>query len=169
MLKFDIGSLEGRKEFDLELRGTDLSFDKGMKIEDGMKIHLVFTKEKNDSVIIEGSINGNLITACSRCLEEFVNTIDTSFIYMFRDRKSFTEDDKDSDVIMFENNEIDLEPLLKETIILELPMKPLCADDCRGLCPACGVNLNKEGCDCEKKVKISPFDRLDGLKIKKTE
>jgi len=54
----------------------------------------------------------------------------------------------DMDTAFYENDEIDLGQLMQEQFYLALPMKPLCKDDCKGLCPNCGTNLNKATCDC---------------------
>ena len=56
------------------------------------------------------------------------------------------------DTAFYENDEIDLGQLMQEQFYLALPMKPLCKDDCKGLCPNCGTNLNKATCDCNTHV-----------------
>ena len=166
MFTFDISSFEGRNEFDLELKGTDLSFDKGVVIEDGMKVSLVFTKDKKDTIIIEVKIRGNVISSCSRCLESYKSRVDTAFAAIYKDKKSFTEEDEQSEVKQYENNNIDVTDYLRETLILELPMKPLCGEGCKGLCPVCGTNLNKDNCGCKKEIKLNRFEELDKLKLK---
>jgi uncharacterized protein len=60
--------------------------------------------------------------------------------------REVTEDDLDTSV--YRDDQIDLNELLREQFYLELPMKPLCGDECRGLCPQCGTNLNTATCSC---------------------
>ena len=60
---------------------------------------------------------------------------------------------------------VDLESLLREQIILMLPLKPLCDENCKGLCPHCGANLNREKCTCKTDAVDSPFAQLAKLKI----
>ena len=60
---------------------------------------------------------------------------------------------------------MDLEAIIREQIILMVPLKPLCREDCRGLCPNCGANLNLESCDCKTDKSDSPFAQLAKLKI----
>ncbi|MBM4294554.1 MAG: DUF177 domain-containing protein, partial [Deltaproteobacteria bacterium] len=61
--------------------------------------------------------------------------------------EELTAADLDVDFISGEN--IDLQGIVREQIILSMPLKPLCHEDCRGLCPGCGANLNREACTCE--------------------
>ena len=168
MFKFDISSFEGRKEFDLELKSTELSLDKGIIVEDGMKINLVFTKDKINTIIIEGKIKGNVISSCGRCLETYISPVDTSFAAIYKDKKSFTKEDEESEIRQYENNNIDITDDLKETFILELPMKPFCGEECKGLCPVCGKNLNNENCDCKKDIKLNRIEELDNIRLKDT-
>jgi uncharacterized protein len=57
--------------------------------------------------------------------------------------------DEDFSAAFYDNDEIDLEQLMRERFEMSLPMKPLCSEDCRGLCPVCGTNLNRGSCDCK--------------------
>jgi hypothetical protein len=90
-------------------------------------------------------------------------------ITVYKDKSSYTDEDKDNDINQFENNEIDLCDYLRETLLIEIPMKPLHSEDCKGICPVCGINKNEENCDCQMELKHNPFDKLDELKLKKKE
>ena len=81
---------------------------------------------------------------CSRCLDAFDQAIATQFteLYAF-DERSTTE----AHLLVPSNHQIDLSPLVREYMILDLPMNPLCRKDCEGLCPVCGINRNHESCD----------------------
>jgi len=57
--------------------------------------------------------------------------------------------DEDEDAYPLSGDELDLEPLARDAVLLELPLAPLCAPDCRGLCPQCGTNWNVASCDCQ--------------------
>jgi uncharacterized protein len=82
-------------------------------------------------------------TECVRCLTNFAQSLDADFteLYAFTPR-SVTE----SNLILPEDGKIDLEPLLREYMLLSMPIKPLCKPDCKGLCPVCGENLNVVAC-----------------------
>lgn len=90
-----------------------------------------------DSFVFTGSLQGNIRLECSRCLEPFALTIDIELK---------TEIEK-SEIDNLE--QVDLTPVIKENILLAIPIKPLCSEDCQGLCPRCGQNLNKGQCDCD--------------------
>jgi uncharacterized protein len=94
-----------------------------------------------------------------RCLETFLQPLKWSFtdLYAF-DKRSISE----SNLLVPENGQIDLEPLLREYALLEFPISPVCKPDCKGLCPLCGENLNKT--DCGHRLESdSPFAALKDL------
>ena len=104
-----------------------------------------------------GSLRTTLELACSRCLEPFPWEIDASLdlIYLPATENvgegeiEVREDDLTS--AFYRDNQIDLGQLMREQFYLSLPMKPLCRDMCRGLCPECGMNLNRETCSCVRR------------------
>jgi uncharacterized protein len=59
-------------------------------------------------------------------------------------------EEDDLSTAFYDNDEIDLGQLMREQFYLSIPMKPLCGDDCRGLCPICGTNLNRGACECKR-------------------
>ena len=78
-------------------------------------------------------------------------------------KEELSPDDLDLDY--YTGEIVDLESILREQIILMLPLKPLCDETCKGLCPHCGANLNHETCTCSTDAVDSPFARLAKLKI----
>jgi uncharacterized protein len=161
MFKINLASFDVRKEFFFEVDKSEISFEKGIELEGVMKLELTLTKDKDTTVIIEGRMDGIIKTTCSRCLEGYTAPVAVGFAVIFKDKKAMTDDDRDSGVYGYANHEIDLYPYLRETMILEFPVKPLCRDDCRGLCPVCGKNLNNETCGHEIKETFNPFSGLD--------
>ena len=73
--------------------------------------------------------------------------------------------DDELDLSVYEGDEIDLAPLLREQIILALPTRPLCDEHCKGLCPSCGVNLNLESCRCAATAGDPRLAVLRNIKI----
>ena len=70
----------------------------------------------------------------------------------------------DEEAYLIENDAVDLAPLARDAILLDLPLAPLCREECRGLCPECGIDRNEESCDCS--APIDPrWATLDGLRI----
>lgn len=91
-------------------------------------------------ILVHGEFQGNAPVECVRCLTDFRQPLHAQFdeLYAF-DKRSITE----SGLILPEDANIDLEPLVREYLLIEMPISPLCKPDCRGLCPICGQNLNE--------------------------
>ncbi len=110
-------------------------------------------------LLLQGEFTAKAELECVRCLEKFFQPLKWSFtdLYAF-DKRSVTE----SNLIVPESGQIDLEPLLREYALLEFPISPVCRPDCKGLCPVCGENLNKT--DCGHRLESdSPFSALKDL------
>ncbi len=93
---------------------------------------------------VTGTIGGVASLVCTRCLEGFIRPVTIPFGQTYR------EDDgqADPDAIDFHGDEIDLAEPVREALIMAEPLKALCREDCRGLCPRCGVNRNETPCAC---------------------
>lgn len=109
-------------------------------------------------LLVQAKFNSSVAEECVRCLSEFSQPLHTEFseLYAFN-RKSITE----SGLILPEDGHIDLNPLVREFLLLEVPINPLCRADCKGLCPVCGNNLNETQCNHETN---SGDNRLEKLK-----
>lgn len=119
-------------------------------------VRLVFDLHKDKETFhLVGRVEGTLETSCSRCLEPYQILVDAPFDLRYQPRKADAGggereiDPDDIDTAYYENDELDLGQLILEQFYLSLPMKPLCGDDCRGLCSNCGTNLNKASCRCD--------------------
>jgi uncharacterized protein len=101
-----------------------------------------------------GTVRTELELPCSRCLEPFRFPVDGEFDLRYLPQPEASPDEErevaeeDLETSFYRNEEIDLNELLREQFYLALPMKPLCRDECKGLCPQCGTNLNAGTCDC---------------------
>lgn len=161
MLKINITTFDFKKEFLIELKNSDINIEKSIIIDDFLKIFVVLTKEKESLVIAQGNISGAIRMVCSRCLEEFKNPINSNFVAMFKKKQLMKKEDVETDVFPYENNIIDLFDLIRQTVIMEIPMKPLCKNDCAGLCSVCGKNLNREKCNCKLQNIFNPFKDIN--------
>lgn len=101
---------------------------------------------------------------CDRCLELFDRPLEFNFELLFRSGKDKLETDEE-DVINLpaETVEVDLTERIIENLILEIPMKILCKDDCKGICPKCGANLNQETCQCSEQPADPRWEKLRDL------
>lgn len=109
-----------------------------------------------DIISVDLILNTELQLTCSRCLEKFNYPLEFEIHEKFS-----TENVEDDDVIFLENDKLDITELVENSIIMALPIKKLCKEDCKGLCQKCGTNLNIHTCDCESQ-DIDP--RLAKLK-----
>ena len=110
-------------------------------------------------LIVQGTFSGKTILECVRCLTDFDQQLKWEFSELFAFKK---ENVTESGLIVPEDAHIDLEPLLREFALLEFPIKPICRDDCQGLCMECGQNLNEKDCGHKPEVD-SPFLALKEL------
>ncbi len=101
-----------------------------------------------DDVHIEATVTGTLEATCPRCLEEFRAALERRFVFVWRKGEPESEDDDDAGVGHYAGDEIDLAPLAVEQALLEIGGTMPCREDCKGLCPGCGVNRNQEVCRC---------------------
>jgi uncharacterized protein len=122
---------------------------------DGQQFHLV------------GGVKATLDLSCGRCLEDFRFPVDSSFDVLYLPHAQNTGEgeveveDDDLTTAYYRDDQIDLAQLVREQFYLAVPMKPLCREDCQGLCPHCGTNLNTGSCDCRTEW-MDP--RLESLK-----
>lgn len=96
-----------------------------------------------EGVLVTGSATADLDGECVRCLDPIVDALDVRFqeLYVYDDNTDFAVDEEDDDISMLEDDLLDLEPLLRDAVVLALPFQPLCRDDCPGLCTECGAQL----------------------------
>jgi uncharacterized protein len=140
-----------RLEFSLSKEELNISELEGMVL-----CRFVLTKSKK-KVRIKGDVSYKFNITCARCLEvvpkEFYERVDCIFE---RGSPYSTEaveielTKRDTEKYYYAGDEIDITPLVRDTILLAVPIKPLCKPDCRGLCPHCGKNLNEGDCECKK-------------------
>jgi uncharacterized protein len=131
-------------------------------------VELRFKVQKDkDRYRLVGALKALLELPCSRCLEPFQLPVDSSFDIRYLpqsqntgEAESEVEEDDLSDAF-YRDEQIDLRQLMEEQLYLALPMKPLHSEDCKGLCPNCGANLNESTCQCQVRWEDP---RLAGLK-----
>ena len=117
-----------------------------------------------------GAVRTTLELPCGRCLEPYTAPVDQAFDLRYHPRTLNTGEgereleDDDLTTAFYENDEIDLGHLMQEQFYLSLPMKPLCRDDCKGLCVVCGTNLNLETCGCKRDWEDPRLAVLKALK-----
>jgi len=108
-------------------------------------------------VKMDGHLKVDYKVKCSRCLKDIQSSLEAELKEEFA-QEGQTEDD---DIYVYSDKVIVLDKVLKDNIILNLPAKQICKEDCKGLCPKCGIDLNIGRCNCNEE-KIDP--RMEALK-----
>lgn len=121
-------------------------------------VHVELTlRSSNDGIAVSGTVSADWATVCRRCLTEVSGHAvgDVDELYQI--------DQTDPDAYVIENGQLDLVPLVRETILLELDLERVCRDDCAGLCPVCGVDRNTTECTCDATVTDDRWSALEGF------
>lgn len=146
--------------------------DKNCCISGKIQGDIAVTREY-DNIRVTGRVTAPLALSCSRCLADFTSFVDTSFTIIFRKEAatiSLAEDELElgeMDLLSstYSGDEIDLTHEIEEQVAMEIPLKPLCDDDCRGLCHECGMDLNTSSCSCSKESAGLTFSALKDFKV----
>ncbi len=116
-----------------------------------------------EGVLVTGPVSGEVVCRCARCLTEFETSVDVELCELFAGPGHLGEEE---DVYRVAGEEIDLEPMLRDELTLALPLKPLCRDDCKGLCARCGRELNRGACDCTDDEMDPRWAALEAVRAK---
>lgn len=171
-MRLDISQLRQRETvIDRTIPPGECPASDDFRVAAPVALHLLVRKD-DGRVRLEGRVSARLSVPCSRCLEPFDVPVDSPFDLRYvpqvtlaasgakdHDDNEIGEDDLST--APYDGESIDLGQVLEEQFYLALPMKPLCRDDCRGLCPACGTNLNLQSCSCDT-TWVDP--RMDALR-----
>lgn len=138
-------------------------------------------RQQESAITVAGTVEGTVVRQCVRCLTDYEDPL---FLTVYADylrqveaasrpgassrraeqkskarEQGPTEEDADEqdEIYHYQGDHLDLTPMLREQIILVAPMQPLCREDCAGLCPRCGQDLNDGRCACEPEAIKSPF------------
>ena len=164
---------------DIPPEGLDVAFvdKKGDLIRDVFSIQRpikakVFLQRWGVAVKVTGEVETELLLPCDRCLEPFsfpvserINVLLEPLATLSRFKEEVRLTKEDLDVIFFDGETIEVDEIVREQILLAVPMRQLCHEGCQGLCPVCGQNLNVAKCSCKREVKDSPFAILKKLVV----
>lgn len=158
LLKINVGfivhqSIGYYRDFDFDIPSISLEPDFVLN-KLGGSIRITRTPQ---GLLLEAKMKAATPAECVRCLETFSQSLDVEFseLYAF-DRRSVTE----SGLILPENGYINLAPVLREFMLLDIPIQALCKEDCKGLCLECGTNLNLSTCEHSTAQNDNFFDTL---------
>jgi uncharacterized protein len=126
-----------------------------------------------DHVRVSGQVDADIRLSCSRCCADYDDRLSSTFV-LFYTRAQVGESVEDEEIelsetdlvsVTYQGDEINLTPEIDEQIVMELPLKPLCLEECRGLCSTCGTDLNVADCGCRREAPSLNFGALKDLKI----
>lgn len=169
MLTINLGRLDREGSVQVEAavppddplwEGTKLAFD------GPVHVRATASLAGSGEVVVRGSVEATLLQACRRCLEPVRMAVDEELILVYspRDELGTTENDPEMRVVEVGQSEVDLAAAVREELMLDLARYLVCREDCRGLCPRCGVNRNEEECDCTLEEPDPRWDALRALK-----
>jgi uncharacterized protein len=130
----------------------DLGIEGVIGVPEGKPVELELRLESvMEGVLVTGTARASAEGECVRCLEPLRQEVAADFQEMFtypdaddRGRPAEPVDDEDEDILYLEDGMFDLEPVLRDAVVLALPMQPVCREDCAGLCPECGIRLDDD-------------------------
>lgn len=116
-----------------------------------------------DRLNVMGEVHTTVEFLCNRCMEAMSLEVNAPFSEFFSNHKAVVEGEQEEEIFLFEGDQIDIDSHITRAILLELPMKALCKEECKGLCPECGINLNFEKCRCIEETIDPRFAALKKL------
>lgn len=119
---------------------------------------------------VRGHFRATVTAECDRCLAPATFPIESDFDLYYRPAspgasgEEIAIDDGESEVGFFEGEGVQLQEVLREQVLLALPVQRLCREDCKGLCPSCGADRNQGGCSCAAPLRDARWAALESLK-----
>lgn len=121
---------------------------------------------------LKGTLDTSVEIACARCLEPVVHQVNRSFDLLYRPQGSdagheeLSVTDAEAEIGYYQGEGILLEDTLREQVLLAVPLKTVCREECKGLCPHCGKNLNEGSCSCAPPAEDPRWDALKEIREK---
>lgn len=143
-------------DYTIDLSKEEVNFD--FPFQEPVRIHGGI-RDNAGVVSLEGQVQATVHTRCARCNRPVVYEKDTPVRFILAKELSHAETESD-DILVVESDQVELDDILVPELILDMEMAVLCNEDCKGLCPKCGKDLNKGECGCCRK-EVDP--RLAGL------
>jgi len=129
------------RTFDFEFPNLNLGDD---LVLDNLSGEINFSRT-SEGLLAQAEFSAITESTCGRCLDKVYQPLESSFSELFT---LPSHADKDTELVLPHNGRIDFAPILRDYMLLDMPINVVCRQDCQGLCPKCGVNRNLENCDC---------------------
>ncbi len=112
------------------------------------QFELVLTNVGGSAIDVEGQVQVALKVPCSRCLQDFILSLNVPFSETYYEKNQPAHSGKTEEWVVYSGDYIDITPEVLKTVLINLPMRFICSEQCRGLCPICGMDLNIKQCNC---------------------
>lgn len=147
------------KVFDLRVPLAELEIDDPERFVAGDEVQVHLRLESlSDGIVVDGRLDVPWHGICRRCLTETGGVLEIEVHELYQ--RVLT----DPEAFELEGDQLDLQPVVRELVLLDTPSTPLCRPDCAGLCPVCGTNRNETPCTCESTPTDPRWEGLAGLK-----
>jgi len=169
------------REMELRKVRFDETFESGQiefaseNLEQASPLHAVgsaeLLKNTGGQVRVQGRYTVELTVPCDRCLVNARYPLDAGFDLFYRPVKEIARDEEieidegEAEIGFYEGGGLELEDILREQILLTLPMQRVCSEGCKGICPVCGKNRNQSACDCSPSTVDDRWGALRKLEI----
>lgn len=162
-MRIDLGSVKK------EAKHLEETFDPELTEVEGPAAFQGDIAEISGGYELTGFLDGMYRLNCSRCLEPFTQPFHLPVRLILKPRPEFVEPERDLaadelDLLFYDDHIIDIGKILRDEIVVNMPLKPVCDEKCRGLCPQCGQNLNKKECSCEREADGGAWSALKSIK-----
>jgi len=169
-----VKELELRKvRFDETFAPGKIDFT-GEDLEQGSPLHVTgsaeFVEESEGQFHVQGVFSVEMVAQCDRCLGRARFPLNTGFDLYYRPVADIAREEEveidsgEAEIGFYEGGGMDLEDILREQVLLALPMQRVCSDSCKGICPVCGKNRNETECDCHVETADDRWGALRNLK-----
>jgi uncharacterized protein len=138
----------------------------GFELRSGGSLNCRVERGDGETVHVQGRLEARLTLECGRCLERFDLLVEQRLDLFYLPHQEGLPSDEDEDeleisehdlvVAYYDEGYVDLAELIREQLLLSVPMKRLCREDCQGICPSCGANRNSQRCSCQGEVDVDP-------------
>lgn len=148
-----------RKQYRVSVPAEGMTLGGDASVTDGTPVDVDVTVESlSDGVTVNGTVRTTWSGTCRRCLSPATGELVADVQELYQVRPSSEE------AFPFDGDQLDLRPMVRELVLMELPPAPLCREDCAGICPTCGSDRNQEACGCEEATGDPRWAALEALR-----
>jgi uncharacterized protein len=159
--------------FDVEVPAGEIEFDEQFRQTSKLRARgsAELLNHTLGEVRVRGSLSVSMEAACDRCLEPAHYQVEKGFDLLYQPAGQFVKGGEDeieeaeSELDYYEGDRLDLNDILREVVLLALPMRFTCREDCKGICPQCGQNRNQTVCDCQTRAVDDRWGQLRAIRV----